>query len=187
MIQVFKEWAPRVEGDVSILDQLPSTWAASRVKMVVHAAIDAEAPIHKDKLARVVGGAFGLSRVSDDRKRAIQRVVPSEYRRDSDTEFYWPRAVDPSQWRVVRSPNAGESRPLDEVSLVEIGNAMSIVAEQTGGILADELKREALNLFGGRRLTQAVSARLDQALDRALGEGVLTRTGADVISAAARH
>jgi hypothetical protein len=187
MIAAFQEWSPRVEGDTSILDQLPGTWATSQVRMVVHAAIDAEAPIHKDKLARVVGGAFGLSRVSEDRKRAIQRVVPSEYQRENDVDFYWPRAVDPSQWRVVRSPNSGESRPLDEVSLIEIGNAMSIVAEQTGGMSSDELKREALGLFGGRRLTQAVSARLDQALDRVLREGVLIKTGTGVISAAARH
>ncbi|MDQ1551934.1 MAG: hypothetical protein QOD50_1356, partial [Actinomycetota bacterium] len=62
MIAAFQEWSPRVEGDTSILDQLPGTWATSQVRMVVHAAIDAEAPIHKDKLARVVGGAFGLSR-----------------------------------------------------------------------------------------------------------------------------
>ena len=186
MIQAYREWSPRVEGDLSILDQLPSMGATNQVRMVVHAAIDAEAPIHKDKLARVVAGGFGLSRVSEDRKRGIQRAVPSEYRREADGDFYWPRGVDPSEWRVVRSPNAGQSRPLDEVSLVEIGNAMLVVAEQSGGILDDELKREALNLFGGRRLTQAVSARLDQALDRALSEGILTKLSTGVISVARR-
>ena len=73
---------PRVEGDVTILDQLPSLGATNHVRMVVHAAIDAEAPIHKDRLAKVVAGAFGLNRVSEERKRGIQRVVPSEYRRE---------------------------------------------------------------------------------------------------------
>jgi hypothetical protein len=183
MIQVYREWLPRVQGDISILDQLPSTWATSQVRMVVHAAIDAEAPIHKDKLSRVVAGGFGLSRVSEDRKRAIQRVVPSEYLRDADSDFYWPRGIDPSQWRVVRTPHGGDSRPLDEVSLVEIGNAMLVVAEQSGGILDDELKREALGLFGGRRLTQAVSSRLDQALNRALRDGLLIKSASGVITA----
>ena len=63
---------------------------------------------------------------------------------------------------------------------------MLVVAEQSGGISGDELKREALNLFGGRRLTQAVSARLDQALDRALSEGILTKLSTGVISVARR-
>jgi hypothetical protein len=186
MIETYREWTPRIQGDISVLDQLQSTWAASQVRSVVQAVIDAEAPIHKDKLARAVAGAFCLSRVSEDRKRAIQRLVPSEHRHEGDKDFYWPRGVDPATWRTVRSPENGASRPLDEVSLVEVGNAMVIVAEQTGGILGDELMREALNLFGGRRRTQAINARLDRALDRALGEGLLSRAVSGVISVAHR-
>ncbi|OBB77103.1 DUF3320 domain-containing protein [Mycobacterium sp. 852014-52144_SCH5372336] len=184
MIRTFQEWQPRVEADVSILNQLPDSWATAEVRAVVHAAIDAEAPIHKDKLARVVAAAFGLGRVSEERKRAIQRTVPAEYRREAEVDFYWPRDVNPADWRAVRCPAGGESRPLDEVSIIEIGNAMLVVAEQTGGIRADELKREALTLFGGRRMTQAVSARLGQALDRALGAGLLVRSSSGVITIA---
>ncbi|WP_263993281.1 DUF3320 domain-containing protein, partial [Mycolicibacterium fallax] len=150
MMQPYQEWVPRIEGDVSVLDQLTSGWAKERVRLVIKAILDAEAPIHKDRLARLVGGAFRLSRVTEERKRAIQRVVPPEYRREGDRDFYWPLDVDPMTWRVVRTPSSGESRPLDEVSLVEIGNAMAIAAEQSGGMRVDELKREALNMFGGK-------------------------------------
>jgi hypothetical protein len=186
MIQTYQEWTPRIEGDITILDQLPSTWAANRVRAVVRDVIEAEAPIHKDKLAKVVAGAFRLSRVSDDRKRAIQRLVPSEHRLDGDKAFYWPPGVDLAAWRIVRSPDNGASRPLEEVSPVEIGNAMLIVAEDTGGIVVDELKREALNMFGGRRLTPAISDRLDQALNRALNDGLLAQSVSGVISVARR-
>jgi hypothetical protein len=186
MIETYREWTPRIEGDISILDQLPSTWATDQVRAVVRAVIEAEAPIHKDKLARVVAGAFCLSRVSEDRKHAIQRVVPLEHRHEGDGEFYWPRGVDPAAWRTVRSPYNGVNRSFEEISLVEVGNAMLIVAEQTGGILGDELKREALNLFGGRRRTQAINARLDRALDRAVSEGLLAQSVSGVISVAQR-
>jgi hypothetical protein len=186
MIHQYQEWNAQIHGDISILDQLPGTWASGRVRTVVQAVLDAEAPIHRDKLARVVASAFCLSRVSEERKRAIQRLVPSEYHRDADREFYWPRDVDPAEWRIVRSPRAGESRALEEVSLVEIGNAMLVVAEQAGGMSREELRREALGLFGGRRLTQAVTSRLDRALDRAVSDGLLREAASGVISVAVR-
>ena len=182
MVQTYKEWSSCVDGDVSVLDQLPSSWATTQVRMVVHVAIDAEAPIHKDRLARIVAGAFGLSRVSEQRKRAIQHVVPSEYVRADGEDFYWPRGVDPTAWRLVRCSQEGMSRPLEEVSLVEIGNAMLVVAEQSGGISAEELKREALNLLGGKRVTSAVSARLAAALDHALARSVVRRSESGLIT-----
>lgn len=37
------------------------------------------------------------------------------------------------EWRILRQPPAGVSRQLDHVSLIEIGNAMVIVADQTRG------------------------------------------------------
>jgi hypothetical protein len=176
MIEVYREWVPRIDGDVSILDQLPSSWARSQVQMVIHAAIHAEAPIQRDRLAKVVAGAFGLGRVSADRRRAIQDVVPREYLRASDPDFYWPRCIEPETWRVVRRPVEGRSRRLEEVSLVEIANAMFVAAELAGGIEIDELKRDALELFRGSRMTPGVSARLDEGAKWALANGVLRQT-----------
>ena len=62
------------------------------------------------------------------------------------------------------------------MSLVEIGNAMAVVAEQAGGMDAAELKREALALFGGRRLTQAIAARLDAGLQHGIARGLLDKS-----------
>ena len=125
--------------------------ATANVRRIIHAVIETEAPVQQDRLAKLVAGAFGLNRVSEDRRRAIQRAVPREFRRGDDDEFHWPTNVDPQSWRLVRRPTAGQSRPLEEVSLIEIGNALLIVAEESGGSAKDELKREALALFGGRR------------------------------------
>lgn len=58
-----------------------------------------------------------------------------------------------------------------EVSLIEIGNAMAVVVAQTGGIEAEELKREALGMFGGKRMTAGIEARLGEALEVASGQG----------------
>ena len=73
------------------------------------------------------------------------------------------------------------ARALDEVSLVEIGNAMIVVAQQSGGSTEEELKRDALNLLGGKRITDSIDQRLQAALKRALEKGLLRRTSAGVI------
>ncbi|MGB5796476.1 MAG: hypothetical protein WBH51_11885 [Mycolicibacter algericus] len=75
-------------------------------------------------------------------------------------------------------------RPLEEISLIEIGNAMLVVAEQTGGIRADELKRDALGLFGGKRMTAGIEARLGEALEKAMRKGALMESGAGLIKTA---
>ena len=84
-------------------------------------------------------------------------------------------------WRIVRRPPQGVSRQLDHVSLIEIGNAMIVVAEQTGGIGEEDIKREALNLLGSRRVTQAVGVRLGHALSAGLKRGVLQQSGSGLI------
>lgn len=176
----FKPWKPWIAGDRSVLDELYGRGGA-RVVPIIREVIEAEAPIHRDQLARFVAGAFGLSKVNEDRKRSLQNLVPAEYRRATDSDFYWPVDVSPDSWRLVRVPQPGVSRPLDGVSLVEIGNAMVVVAEQTGGIDQDDLKREAMRMFGVARMGQQVAARLADALQLALTKGTLVRSASGVV------
>ncbi len=183
MARAFREYVPRTLGDISALDQItPSMPSASpRVEAAIAEVIEAEGPIHRDRLARLVSSSFGLSRVSTDRRKKIQRLVGPEFRRPPDDSFFWPSNTDPETWRVVRCPEPGTSRPLDEVSLVEIGNAMIVVAQQSGGSADEELKRDALNLLGGKRITDLIDQRLQAALGRALEKGLLRRSGSGVV------
>jgi len=182
MLQTFREWTPVAAGDINVLDEVSTQYAKQKVRTVIEAVIAAEGPIHPDRLAKLVAGAFGLSRVAESRRKAIRQLVPADYYRRSDAEgFYWPAGIDPESWRVVRCPLDGESRPIDEVSLIEIGNAMLVIAEQTGGIEAEESKREALGLFGGKRMTAGIEARLGEALERAIGVGLLRRGSSGLV------
>ena len=177
----FTPWSPVVIGSVSVLDEIHTSYNRSHVVKIVESIIDAEGPVHRDRLAKLVAGAFGLGRVNEGRLRSIQQVVPADYVRGDDREFYWPNGTDPGTWRVVRTSKRGEGRPLGEVSLVEIGNAMRVVAEQAGGSPVDDLKRDALALFGGIRITKDVGARLDEALERALAVGVLKQQPSGIV------
>ena len=183
MIQQFKPWSPQIHGNVGVLDDLWNTASSAMVRSVAREVIEVEGPIERGRLARLVAGAFGLGRVNEDRRRSIQQLVPGDFTRPGDRDFYWPNGIDPESWRTVRRPADAASRPLDEISLVEIGNAMLVVAEESGGIDAAGIKREALALFGGKRVTQAIGTRLDAALTRALDKGLLTQAGSGVLVA----
>lgn len=182
MLQTFREWVPQTVGDISVLDEIAMQHAKQKVRTVIEAVIAAEGPIHPDRLVRLVAGAFGLNRVAESRRKAIRQLVPVDYRRRSGPEgFYWPTGIDPESWREVRCPVDGSARPIDEVSLIEVSNAMLVIAEQTGGIEAEELKREALGLFGGKRMTAGIEARLGEALESAVAKGLLVESGAGLI------
>lgn len=59
--------------------------------------------------------------------------------------------------------------------LEEIANAMAVVAELGGGMSEEEVKRQALALFGGKRLTEGISSRLDAGMKRGLETGRIER------------
>lgn len=181
MIRPYREWSPGRCGDRSVLDSLSNKHHESRVRDTIVNALEAEAPVHQHRLAKIVAAAFDLSRVNDDRRRSIQRLVPADYVRPGTEPFYWPKGFDPTAWRIVRQPAPGASRAIEEVSLIEIGNAMMIIAELAGGIEPESIKREALNLFGSRRVTQAVGVRLEEALDAALSQRTLQRNASGLI------
>lgn len=181
-VQTYREFVTHRAGDKSVLDELWYEASQARVISVIRAIIEAEAPIQADRLAKLVAGCFGLGRVNEDRRRSILQLVPREYGRSNGERFYWPAGVDPETWRIVRRPPEGSNRPLDEVSLAEIGNAMVVVTEQAGGIAPDELKRDALNMFGGKRITVTIGSRLDEALQRSLDRGFLRRTATGVLT-----
>lgn len=163
-VRPFVPWTIPLSGGVSVLDALPSPSASGRVRSAIVEAIAAEGPISRARLARVVAEAFGLSRVSGARAAAILRLIPDAHTRQGDEQFVWPADADVSMWRDVRTSSPGESRPLESVALEEIANAMAVVAELGGGVREDEIKREALRLFGGKRMTTQISERLAEAL-----------------------
>lgn len=167
-LEIFVPWTPSPRGGIDVLDALPNSWASQRVRDALIAAVEHEGPVSHARLVRLVAESFGLSRVSGARSSTILRQLPAEHTRDGDTEFAWPATTDPVSWRRARTRSTSESRPLEHVSLEEIANAMAVVAQLGGGMRDEEIKREALAIFGGRRLTQQISARLDAALQLAL-------------------
>ena len=70
----------------------------------------------------------------------------------------------------------GRSPPARFRLHVEMANTRSIVAEASAGLAAPELKGEALAVFGGKRMTEAISARQEAALSWGKENNRLQRT-----------
>lgn len=182
-VDTFVPWTPRSEGRVTVLDALPAPAASKRVREALVAVVEAEGPVSKARLARLVAESFGLSRVSVARAAAILRLLPVEHEREGDDEFAWPAGADPKGWRRVRVSDNGGSRPLDHIPLEEIANAMAVVAQLGGGMREEDITREALGLLGGKRMTPQASERLAAALVLAMQSRRIEKAGSGALVA----
>lgn len=179
----FVPWSPGGQGQLATLDALPQRRAAQAVGAMVIDLLTTEGPTHRSRVAKLVAEAHGLTRVAANRADAIIGAVPRECRtRGAEPDFLWPPGVDPVTWRGFR-PAGTDPRDVTQVSLEELANALAHVARTSGGIVEQEALRATLALFGGRRLTAAVSDRLRQAVRFALDSGRVRRNDAGVLVA----
>jgi hypothetical protein len=166
----FVAWRPDVIGTRDTLDRLRSGDDRIVVLQLIRAAVNEEGPIHRERLARAVAGAFGLNRLSPTRIADIVNLIPPTFATDEGGLFVWPDDRKPGEWNSFRRSEDYASRPVEDIALREIGNAMVSLCAAAGGMSADELLREALKVFGGRRVTTAIAARLTAALDLAVAQ-----------------
>ncbi|MDO5501014.1 MAG: AAA domain-containing protein, partial [Propionibacteriaceae bacterium] len=144
--------------------------------------VDACGPISLRRLARLVVGIHGLTRLTETRLAQIRPIIPEDLRRDPEG-FLWPAARDPLIWQGYRSGSNAKDRPLEDIALREIANAQCRLVRLSVGISTEELHRETTRLFGGTRVTETGRGRLEAALDHAVAEGRLKLAGGLVVPA----
>jgi hypothetical protein len=181
----FVPWRSGYLGGRDVLDALPRPAAAQRVARALAAGIQAEGPIHRDRLARLVAGGFDLGRLTADRRAAILACLPPPAPDSDGDPFLWPAAADPATWTGFRRTGPNDDRPLDHVSPDEIGNAMAALCVAGAGVDRDQLYQQTLLIFGFRRRTPAQLVLLEAALTRAVGAGRLHIDGSLVAAAPA--
>ncbi|HET9648578.1 MAG TPA: DUF4011 domain-containing protein [Microlunatus sp.] len=159
----------------SLLERIDDDPTARQHIAEVMAAIVAESgPINVERLARRTVRAYGRTRLVDSRLAQLRALVPGHVRRDREEGFLWPAERGPQDWTGFRTSSDIKLRPLGDIALVEIANAMAAVAGQAMGIGTDELYRQTYKLFGGNRLTGPVRERLAAALATGERRGRLT-------------
>ncbi|MEU2351173.1 DUF3320 domain-containing protein [Modestobacter sp. NPDC049651] len=175
----FAAWAPKAAGSRELLDRLADPRAAEKVRKVMLAGVDAEGPVHVDRLCRLTAGAFGLSRVVEKRRDALAELLPG-WTRSGD--FVWPELLDRTTWTGFRR-DPGAERPLEQIAPEEIGNAMVALCRASAGMPRDELFAATLEVFGFRRRTAAQSAVLEVSLAAATAAGRLRTAPSGLVTA----
>ena len=171
----FAPWQPGVLGSQA---DLATTSARRRSRLRAHllACVEAEGPVHAERLARLVATAHGLGRVQRSRQEDLLQCLPPEAQPDADG-FVWSPGSHPDTWRTLRASDDLKARPLEHVCVPEIANALVVEAVSSGGAVEEQLLRGAVRRFGGARLTEAIAARLRLGLELAVSQGRLERRG----------
>ncbi|MGZ4539995.1 MAG: DUF4011 domain-containing protein, partial [Blastococcus sp.] len=176
----FVPWIPKVAGEKSVLDELPTSKAARVVRRVLTAGIKAEGPIHVDRLARLTVGAFGLNRVAESRKEALLSLLPPSAVVDG---YLWPEGVDRASWAGFRRQMSSTDRPLEHVAPEELANAMAALCRAGAGMRRDELLTQTAAVFGYKRRTPTVTPLLEAGVAWALEHGRLTEQPSGLLTA----
>ncbi|MBB2890647.1 DUF4011 domain-containing protein [Flexivirga oryzae] len=164
------------------LDRLDDAETRAQVRMRLEELVAAEGPIEAQLLAMLVGRSFGLMRVRQARTDELLAMVPDSRRhRDGDHEFIWPDGVTPDGYQLVRVSEDVAPRSIDQISRVELRNAVRHALDEPRGMRRDELRHEVMGLFGFRREGGHIRARLDEAIDTLAANGELHATGGFVL------
>jgi len=78
--------------------------------------------------------------------------------------FVWDISVERETWEQFRPSDGDIKRKPEHISVVELRNAMVEIVRVSGGVAVDELHRETLRIFGGKKRTPGILVRLNQGL-----------------------
>ncbi|NVM96178.1 DUF4011 domain-containing protein [Arthrobacter wenxiniae] len=176
----YKPWTVRRFGGRDILDALPSRRSVLAVREALRAIVEAEGPVHQVRLAKLACAAFELNKVNADRANSVLDALDSSAHQCDRDGFIWEGSIDPEQWTEFRVNGLDVERKLEHVSVVELRNAMIDIVRRSGGISVTELQVETIRLFGGKRRTAGITARLNEGLQYGVDNGRLQLRG-DVV------
>lgn len=169
----FVEASDEEIGESSVLDRLTDRKNRNLVQHHLSEIIEMEGPIEEQRLARVLGSRFGMSRIS--KTRAAQILGCSSNKPEKVREFgnfYWPVAIDPSEYTGYRPRyDVGLTLPVNEISHRELANAMVAVLQNSGPLPEDTLLRETMGVFGWSRKGRNIQERLEAVIGWAIAEG----------------
>lgn len=159
----FEPWTPVLVGGVETLDQLPKMAAKQKVRAVAAVVVDAEGPIHLDRLAQLVAASFGVRKLHAKRAAQIKRQVKAAGLLVDHDGFVWPDGLDPSRWEEFRPNSSAVDRPFWHISPVEIANARRFITRQDAAADAATIDSATLRTFGRRRRTRRIGSHLAKA------------------------
>lgn len=157
-----------------VLDE--RTWSTrSTLRKEILDVIESEGPVLDERLARIVGARFDLSRVRESRREQILEMAPSELRTlaANGDVIYWPDGVVATTYQGFRLGADGMKRDIADVPYPELRNAMIAMVRAGHRVDHESTLRETARAFGVVRLGAKVRDRLEEVLSASVAEGHL--------------
>jgi hypothetical protein len=164
-------WHPR-----SLLntDMFHAPESRSLIRRQIEEIVRTEGPIYESLLKKRITKAWGFTRAGGNIAAVLRECIPSDLTTtaNADEPVYWPRGMDPADYRDYRAGTDRESkRAIDEIPPEELANAMYEVLVDFASCEHDVLFRETIRLFGLTTLTAKARQYLEYAV------AVLQNTG----------
>lgn len=173
----FVEASMELVGEPDVLDALADRRHRMTVQEQLTEIIETEGPVEEQRLARVLGNRFGLSRVSRSRIAEILACTTAKPEKNRTFgAFYWPSAIVPDQYTGYRPRYDGElTLSVNEISHRELGNAMVDVLRDSGTLPEETLLRETMGIFGWSRMGRQIRERLENVVAWAVSERLIAK------------
>ena len=85
----YRPWPVRLLGTRDVLDALPSRRSVNAVREAIRDIVEAEGPVHHERLAKLACAAFNLNKVNGERANSVLMALDTSlHRRDADG-FVW--------------------------------------------------------------------------------------------------
>jgi len=148
---------------------------AQAVRDVV-AIIEAEAPVHLDRVEAALADAWQVGRLTTRAREAIGSIIAHTI--DSgqavrDGEFLWSKhgpGLLGDRFRVP-SHGAGEAREIEQIHPAEIANAAKAILSQQFSMPLAALCSEVAKVFGIARVTTRIEGAIRAGVERLAAEG----------------
>jgi hypothetical protein len=153
--------------------------ATAEIAAAIKAVVNAEGPVHEDRVLRIVREHYGIGRtgvqIRDSFDRALRTVLRGDYLKKDG--FI---SVEGQNLSTVRSPNprvANSIRSIDEIPSGEIDLAVMNLLHDAMNATADELIVRISRLFGWSRTGTEITAAVERSINRLNRAGHLSKAG----------
>lgn len=154
-----EEWKQIIIGEQSELDSMRSTRTKEMVRSLIEDIVDVEGPVSPDRVAHLVGKAFGFTRLPKARVAQITRQYQGAKIHQDEHGFLWPPSIDLQAWSSFRTLG---KRDFLEISPYELSNALVHICGSTDGETASsDMRKSLLKMYGRKRETADVKRHLD--------------------------
>jgi hypothetical protein len=180
-----ESWQPmpvQIIAEQNYLNYLGDPRIKEAVQKVVIALSAAEGPVSKERIGKFVANCFDFNRVVPARIEAIYSVVSRNQAKD-DEGFRYPSGMKIEEFLTWRKSEPGEGRTADQISLVEMSNAMRDICKVAGGVRFDQLVKETSKVFGIQKMSNQTLARFQAAVGWGMENRRLGANGEYITSA----